>query len=74
MPAGARDFALLHIAQAGSGAHSHPIRWAPSALSQGAERPGRGADHSSPFNAEFKMSGTSPPLLVYAIVVCVGKI
>ena len=33
-----------------------------------------GADHSFPFNAEFKMSGTAPPLLVYVLVMCVGKI
>jgi len=42
------------------------------ALLQNAEA-GSGA-HSPPFNAEFKMSGASPPLLVYVLVVCVGKI
>ena len=56
------------------GPHSHPIRWTPSALSQGAKRPGREADHSPPFNAEFKISGASPPFLAYVLAVCVGKI
>ena len=74
MLAGVGDFALLQNGQASSGAHSHPVRWAPSALSQGAKRSGHEADHSHPFNAEFKISGTSPPILVYVLVVCVGKI
>jgi hypothetical protein len=37
-----------------------PIQWVPGALSPGAKRPGRKADHSPPSSAEVKNGGAIP--------------
>jgi hypothetical protein len=46
-----------------------PIQWVPGALSSGAKRPGREADHSPPTSAEFKKTWvyTSTPLYVFMV-------
>jgi hypothetical protein len=48
-----------------------PIQWVPGALSLGAKRPGREADHSSQFSAEFKNAWrdtSSPAILLHGAV------
>jgi hypothetical protein len=39
-----------------------PIEWVPEALSQGVKRPGREANHTSPFSSELKNIGGIHPL------------
>jgi hypothetical protein len=39
-----------------------PMQWVPGDLSPGVKRPGREADHSSPFRVDVKNGGTIPPL------------
>jgi hypothetical protein len=59
-----QEFPLLHVVQAGSGAHSTPVKWVPSALSTEVKGPGREAEHSHPSSAEIK-NGGAMPLLMY---------
>jgi hypothetical protein len=43
-----------------------PIKWFPGGLPLGVKRRGREADHSFPSISAVKMSGTIPPLHLYA--------
>jgi hypothetical protein len=43
---------------------TQPIQWLPRALSPGTERSGREADDSPPSNAEVRIGGFIPPLLL----------
>jgi hypothetical protein len=51
-PVGSRIFTSLY--QTGCGSIQPPIHWVPRALSPGAKRQGREADHSPPTSAEVK--------------------
>jgi hypothetical protein len=53
-PAGAGNFSLHHRVQNGSGAHPASYPMGIGALSLGAKRPGREADHSPPSSTDVK--------------------
>jgi hypothetical protein len=59
IPGRGNIFSHLHCVQTGS---SRLVQWEPGAPSPGLKRPGREADHSTPFNVEVKNARAIPPL------------
>jgi hypothetical protein len=53
-PAGTGNFLFTIASRTALGPTQPPIQWVPGALSVGAKRPGREADHSPPSSAEVK--------------------
>jgi hypothetical protein len=51
---GLRIFLFTTVSRMALGPTQPPIQWVPQALSLGAKRPGREADHSLPSSAEVK--------------------
>jgi hypothetical protein len=60
--AGARNFSLLHNVQAGTGTHLAFCTMATGGCFLGVKKPGREADHSTPFSPEVKKGGDILPL------------
>jgi hypothetical protein len=68
-PAGAGNFSLHHRVQTCSGAHPAYLMGT-GALSLGAKRPGREADHSPPSSAEIKNAWiytSNPPIRIHGV-------
>jgi hypothetical protein len=59
--AGARNFAILHRAQASSGAHPASYLMGTEGSMPGANLPKRETDQSPPSSAEVKNGGATPP-------------
>jgi hypothetical protein len=63
IPAGAKDFPLLHIVTTGSEVHPDSCEKGAGALSPGVKRPRRETNHSPPSVSEVNNCGSMPPLL-----------
>jgi hypothetical protein len=62
IPGRSKSFLFSTASRPTLGSKKLSVQWVPEALSPEMERPGREADHSRPFSADFRNGGVILPL------------